>query len=773
MQFKGKIRWSQADEQDLYAQLLTERQLLSADYLRRSVAADHWDSNVVDLLREFYFNRFREVSAKVDPFFGRVDISFDSETLEPRYIGYSGHESQEVRVVDWRAPIASLYYSARLGEATYDAPRGVVSVFLSLRRAFRDHGKIAYTINLPVFCYRVAQIEEDPAASQEGLFDEYLQEILNKPSEGLMRDIVRTIATEQDAMIRTSSKTLIIAGGPGTGKSAVMLHRIAYLDYTLQQQKQRQIRTLYVAPNPILAGSALGVFRHMESSIPNLLHIDGLVNQVLGSLDTILGIKVSRSEFAFVDMLDAGSSSEGAEQLRIILNLHNSFDFISLIEEFGIKRRMRFASLLQRRVHKFKKDIDHAHSLTNRLRSEIDLWMNRSINSGIKREFRELRKFCDELVSQLGITREFLSRQINMRGDAVTYVGADFVRALLSIIHGSWQETLEEKTRKISSHDKDLARVIIEPVSSALRELKLRWNSELTEAINEINPLQWSQYFKNECEEGVFQHLKPEEKEYLQSCTWQKTSTSFDCKVLMLLISMSVFGSLTSGLEGYDVVALDEIQNYPLSLMHTLKLLIPDSIHLILCGDPNQALLFMNSSLQQAGEIFDAHQYNLIKSYRSNPLIIEFATKLSNNLGSVQPVRRRGIQPEFVTVRDDELQTTIHSIALSQRGGTIAVITKNKKDAEELVKSIDIPLINGNSPVKLLGTFIIPLSLCSGLEFDTVVLYRVSRYDLDTAEERLRLYTAATRAMHRLYIHDVDPHSQNLQRLRTYLSARD
>ncbi|WP_040494889.1 HelD family protein [Ilumatobacter nonamiensis] len=162
-------------------------------------------------------------------FFGRIDDDDGSWYVGRRHIE---DESHDPVVVDWRAPIAAPFY-----RATAVDPLGV-----AFRRRFTlDEGEL------------VAYLDEDlddPEAggTAAGIPDPVLAEIGAERS-GEMREIVATIQGEQDVVIRSDiDQVLIVQGGPGTGKTAVALHRAAYL---LFEHRGRLARdgVLVVGPN--------------------------------------------------------------------------------------------------------------------------------------------------------------------------------------------------------------------------------------------------------------------------------------------------------------------------------------------------------------------------------------------------------------------------------------------------------------------------------------------------------------------------------------------
>src|SRR5262249_43458022 len=155
--------------------------------------------------------------------FGRID-----ETQGDRYyigrMGVSGRD-QEPLVVDWRAPVAEPFYRAT----------GRVPMGLARRRHFALQGRTLVAIeDEPLVLSGDAQ--ELPVTGQGALLA-----ALERTRTGRMHDVVATIQGEQDEVIRSElNGVLVVQGGPGTGKTAVALHRAAYLLYTYRFPLERQ-----------------------------------------------------------------------------------------------------------------------------------------------------------------------------------------------------------------------------------------------------------------------------------------------------------------------------------------------------------------------------------------------------------------------------------------------------------------------------------------------------------------------------------------------------
>ncbi|GAA4235635.1 AAA family ATPase [Actinomadura meridiana] len=148
--------------------------------------------------------------------FGRLDLApGEQETGEVRYIGRVGVRTSEhdSLVIDWRAPAAEDFY-----RATPEDPRGVVR-----RRVLHSRGHTVVDLEDDL-------LDPDAADGMTVVGDGAFLASLARTREGAMRDIVATIQREQDEVIRAPADgTVLVRGAPGTGKTAVALHRVAYL----------------------------------------------------------------------------------------------------------------------------------------------------------------------------------------------------------------------------------------------------------------------------------------------------------------------------------------------------------------------------------------------------------------------------------------------------------------------------------------------------------------------------------------------------------------
>lgn len=175
------------------------------------------------------------------PFFGSVDFIYEDETEENFfYIGIANfsEESGNVPLIyDWRAPVSSLFYDYDKGEASYEAPGGLMEGEITSKWQYKiRNGHMIY------------EFESDMKID-----DDILKQELGSNSDVQLKNIVRTIQKEQNAIIRnTKDKILVIQGVAGSGKTSVALHRIAYLLYH-DRKFLKSSNVLILSPNSVFS----------------------------------------------------------------------------------------------------------------------------------------------------------------------------------------------------------------------------------------------------------------------------------------------------------------------------------------------------------------------------------------------------------------------------------------------------------------------------------------------------------------------------------------
>jgi DNA helicase IV len=218
-------------------------------------------------------------------FFGRIDYAPNELGQSDEYhVGRLAVSDDELNplVIDWRAPVAEAFYRAT----------GVEPLGLSRRRHVAIKGHDVTGVEDEYFADADGDLslpdDEVRSATEEGLVDGGLAlggpgallAALGRARTGRMGDIVATIQGEQDRIIRNPlAGVLLVQGGPGTGKTAVALHRAAYLLFTHRATLERQ-GVLVVGPNPLFLNYIENVLPSLGESGVTLSTISGLVTNV-------------------------------------------------------------------------------------------------------------------------------------------------------------------------------------------------------------------------------------------------------------------------------------------------------------------------------------------------------------------------------------------------------------------------------------------------------------------------------------------------------------
>jgi len=256
-----------AEEQDFVDRAYSRLDQLRSQYReqRQKIDANHGVGNAQGWTeRDALATHFAELSSRLDNVeerlvFGRLDMK-DHAT---HYIGRISllDENSSPLLVDWRAPISAPFY-----QATAQEPLGVVR-----RRHIATRARTVTSVEDELLDVDQAQ-HQGLTLQGEGA----LMSALSSARSGRMGDIVATIQGEQDRVIRASDRgILVVQGGPGTGKTAVALHRAAYLLYTQREKLERS--------GVLIIGPSRTFLRYIEQVLPSLGE-SGVVQMTIGDI---------------------------------------------------------------------------------------------------------------------------------------------------------------------------------------------------------------------------------------------------------------------------------------------------------------------------------------------------------------------------------------------------------------------------------------------------------------------------------------------------------
>lgn len=244
---KELYRAVQAGETELYGQLAAARSI-----------------------QEMTERTLRKNRAALDkPYFGRVDFDdLDSGQKESLYIGKSGvSRDQKVIVVDWRAPVSSVYYENEMGKGSYEVPEiQKIPIDLKLKRTYdAEAGRIN------------GYYDNDVASN-----DELLVKYLARNKDVVLGDIIATIQKEQNEIIRDSPyKNMIVQGVAGSGKTTVAMHRISYILYNFQNRIKAS-EFCIIGSNDMLLSYITSGLPELDVSHVRYMRMDQFFTYILG-----------------------------------------------------------------------------------------------------------------------------------------------------------------------------------------------------------------------------------------------------------------------------------------------------------------------------------------------------------------------------------------------------------------------------------------------------------------------------------------------------------
>ncbi|PGU33679.1 DNA helicase UvrD [Bacillus cereus] len=255
-----------------------------------------------------------------EPYFGRLDFQEDGkEEVMPIYIGKVGVSDKDTMkpiVIDWRAPVASMFYSFTGGDelAFYHSPDGLVEGDVYLKR------------NISIRKRELERVVDTYVKGNEDVShaDDFLLYRLGENKDNKLKDIVSTIQSEQNDIIRAERNLpLLIQGVAGSGKTTIALHRLAFLIYEYREQLEAE-RMIVFAPNSLFLDyissvlPELGVGNISQTTFP-----DWALRLLEGS------VKLKQTE----EKLKEAFSINRDEKKVMLGKLKGTLEFKSFIEE--------------------------------------------------------------------------------------------------------------------------------------------------------------------------------------------------------------------------------------------------------------------------------------------------------------------------------------------------------------------------------------------------------------------------------------------------------
>ncbi|MBS5984263.1 MAG: AAA family ATPase [Clostridium butyricum] len=636
---------------------------------------------------------------KESPYFGKVTFKEEDSLPEDIYVGRYGltlEDAYEPLIVDWRAPIASLFYKGSVGPSSYNPPSGEIKAdILSRKQLIIKKGELKGVFD-----------------SALDVKDEILQMVLTSNSSEKLKDIVMTIQKEQDEIIREErNKIVVVNGVAGSGKTTIALHRVSYLLYNFR--KQFGDKVLIFGPNDIFMD---------------------YIAQVLPTLGESGGIKQTTFEnFAKRELnLENENIKSFGKYIEDAMN-----DNQEALEEYKYKSSKKFVEVLDSKIKELNEDY---------FKIQPVIFNNEEIVSVSEVEDLFNNYYKDmPLFRRSEKVRRILTSKIKDKRDEAVY---------------KLNEEIKEKSKNLSQDEADIEKnnleflrriKIREIVREVINSRKTLDNWLKIEPIIDIYKRIISGESINKPDSAF------DDEAIIESLNKNHIELGYMDLSGILYLMVKLEGLKIK--DDIKHIVIDEAQDYSYMQFEIIKEVTKCSSYTIV-GDSNQRLITTDDepAMLHLDEVFgdmktEIKKYDLNKSYRSTQEIMEYANRFLKE-DRIVPLVRKGeaVFEEETENAEDCIETMLSIIEDYEEDGyeNIAVIFSNTHDLEEyapiLKQRIGIQNLDNEDILYKGGKVIIPAYLAKGLEFDAVIIVENNNV------QPLVKYIMCTRALHRLSV---------------------
>ena len=656
-------------------------------------------------------DRLRQLTmAAGQAYFARLDFIPEQQTKETWYLGRWGvlnPETLDPVVIDWRSPVANLYYSGQIGPMDYTAPDGSIRGELTLKRMLNVHRR------------ELISLFDSGIVSQEA----YLQEVLGSISTDRLREIVTTIQAEQNIVIRYGlNANLMVQGSAGSGKTTIALHRIAYLLYTFQNILRPE-NMMILAPNPVFLSYIsqvlpdLGVERVIQTTF------EGWCRSGMGKrMPKVL--RESRLE------KNLTVPKEERERTGRLVRMKGSLELMARLEQWldGLQReilpekglRMAGVTLLTR------EDLE-------------DLFL------------RQFRHF--PISVRIDETKKVVRKRVESAVQALKDQYGAMTQQLIS---------RERASRKDSPQRQARIRELYDLRDQRYREIDDRAEAWLCSYRDRFPGLELTELYRTFLQTCCETEMAEDTAAMLDRNVVQQE----DLPVLAM-ICRAVYGLKTRPLKH---IVIDECQDFSPFQIELLRRVHPAATF-TLVGDLYQGIRSdegIRSWDEWTGPVFhgEAELTQLTVSYRNTVEIMELAQTVAQRypvtgVRETRPVLRHGEPPEIIPAagEKDRLKGIRGQVLRWKEEGyhSIALIEKTAERAKKLYQAIGketgASLLTEKDQEYRGGVLILPASMVKGMEFDCVGICDASAEQFPEDEFLSRvLYVMMTRPLHRMCI---------------------
>lgn len=635
----------------------------------------------------------KNIRALKKPYFGRIDYREEGEREEYRlYIGKNGIRKNitENMIIDWRAPVASVYYDSDIGKSSYQTPFGEkIDIQLELKRTYEIENS------------RLVDFYDSDVITN----DEFLTKYLSKNKEVVLGEIIATIQKEQNEIIRDNPwHSVIVQGVAGSGKTTVAMHRISYILYNYQE-KFRPDEFYIIGSNKMLLNYITGVLPNLDVYNVNRMTMEDFL---IVLLDKDFDYRKSRYQLSnsFLKRRPAGQSPQRRKLRQFKGSIHFMNALMKYMEQYEIAAIRAEDVVYQGRV---------IYS-----REEILYFLNFFKDKPLQEKIDLLNKRLTYKVTS--INEEELMKKEQIKAEANKYKNHFGNRAfrlnLMEVYHSFLEDLIRNRTLYLEQG-------IQVPEDGVIDQLR----QELSKKKLDVYDLAILVFIKKRLK-------RSRDFDYVRHIVIDEAQ-DFGVMVFMLLkqlfmaCSYTIMGDVTQNIN-YDSGMND---------WETLKNTV---------FDPAKDRFYtLAKSYRNTVEISE-YASRVLKKCTFKTYDIEPIIRHGNEVDVKKAEDEDNMVSEVVNIIQDTKAAGYDTVAIICRSveETLKVkeLLKPYVELEYLEDNLDDMTFTN-------GVMVLPIYMTKGLEFDTVILWNPDEdnYQMDDEDAKL-LYVAITRALHELHI---------------------
>ncbi|MFZ0368071.1 MAG: RNA polymerase recycling motor HelD [Halobacillus sp.] len=657
------------------------------------------------------------------PYFARID--FHRKEKPEREVFYIGkmslfdRETQLPIILDWRSPLANVYYEGRIGEVSYEAEGERYEGRVSLKRQYQiEEGELENFRDIDITTK-----------------DDLLQDSLSQNAENRLTEIVATIQEEQNEVIRADlRKPIIVQGAAGSGKTTIALHRISYFLYSMRDIFKPE-EMLILAPNQLF-------IQYISEVLPELGVHKARQTTFIDFVQAVTDISwpVTTQHMNLMNTVESGNSGHSTELWSA--GYKGSESFKEVMEEYSKYIGLSYKVHEDFRLAGFK------------------LKSAKAINQLF---YKHYHYFPYEVRVQK--IKAVLRSELNRKK-----------KQILSTLAKKYDDQLDKALFGMKDPEKRKKRVsfLITRKEEALDEIKKEAKTVLQTFMKNYPKWKLLDAYVHLYEERVFRSFIDQDTEELkQMRAWTRNYLRKQKLQSEDLAALLYLKSWITGIAKEDQakkVVIDEAQDYSFFELYSLRHVFQTDLFTIV-GDLAQGI-YRYRGLKEweslMGNVFQNVNYlKLQKTYRTTIEIMNLANELlelmPENLPKAEPVVRHGEKPQFINRNQGWQEIFREKLRDLKASGmkSFAVVTKTQKEAALAAEQLD-DIGTGftmfdETQSQMTDRMVLPVYLAKGLEFDVVFLYSEGHSYQETTLDVKLLYVAMTRPLHRLFLIGENP----------------